>query len=266
MSAPHSHVSPGAPWPPAEVRVARRGATATRAGTGQGRLGATALPEPSGHPPILSLLFSFLHWRAQEPNQGAPEGNSKLVPSRLVHFFFFELFDISRCFLISRIVGCFLVCSHPFFVCSSVLALTLRQPAQQPGRNPAAALRGPRDRAAGIATDSPDTGRTGSGQPEAGGKQGARARREPGTPVMPLSELSQGPFHPRASEWHLLHQISPSLHFYQFMSPPPILKSLASCSPLPAILLIHGTPNPNHCLRRPLSPEHSAWARGSLAY
>lgn len=138
VSAPHSHVSPGAPWPPAEVRVARRGATATGAGTGQGRPGATALPEPSGHPPILSLLFSFLHWRAQEPNQGAPEGNSKLVPSRLLHFFFFELFDISWCFLISRIVGCFLVCSCPFFVCSSVLALTLRQPAQQPGRSPAA--------------------------------------------------------------------------------------------------------------------------------
>ena len=84
--------------------------------------------------------------------------------------------------------------------------------------------------------------------------------------VMTLSELSRGPFHPRASERHLLHQISPSLHFYQFMFPPPILKSLALCSPLPAILLTHGTPNPNHCLRCPLSPEHSAWARGSLAY
>lgn len=47
---------------------------------------------------------------------------------------------------------------------------------------------------------------------------------------------------------------------------PPILKSVASCSPLPAVLLTHGTPNPNHCLRRPLSSEHSAWARGSLTY
>lgn len=68
-----------------EVRVAWRG----QEPLGQGR-GAQALPPcPSapGHPPILSFLSFSLHWRAQESTQGASEGNSKLVPSRLCTFF-----------------------------------------------------------------------------------------------------------------------------------------------------------------------------------
>jgi hypothetical protein len=46
------------------------------------------------------------------------------------------LFDISWCFLVSRCCWVFLVCSRPFFVCSSFLALTLRQPPQQPPSPP----------------------------------------------------------------------------------------------------------------------------------
>lgn len=112
-----------------EVRVAWRG----QEPLGQGR-GAPALPPcPSapGHPPILSFLSSSLHWRAQEPTQGASEGNSKLVPSRLCTFFLSCLTFLGA-FWFFAVVGCFLVCSRPFFICSSFLALTLRQLAQQP--------------------------------------------------------------------------------------------------------------------------------------
>lgn len=58
VSAPHSHVSPAAPWPPAEVRVARRGQEPP--GPGQGK-GAPALPPCPRLPgsPQFSLFSLF---------------------------------------------------------------------------------------------------------------------------------------------------------------------------------------------------------------
>lgn len=54
---------------------------------GAGAPGAAALPR-AGRAPPKSLLSSPLHWRAQEPNRGAPEGNGRLVPSCLCALLF----------------------------------------------------------------------------------------------------------------------------------------------------------------------------------
>lgn len=118
VSAPHSHVSPGAPWLPAKCEAR---ASSARTGTGQGRPGTAALPRASRAPS--NSLFSLFSIGVPTSQAKARRRAAASSCHRASALFFFELFDISRCFL---------VCSRPFFVCSSFLALSVRRPAQQP--------------------------------------------------------------------------------------------------------------------------------------
>lgn len=89
----------GCPVASREVRVARRGQEPP--GRGRGAAAPPPCPVRPGHPPILSFLFS-LHWRA--PKSPAQERLRVTANScrRASALFLFELFDISRCFLVSR--------------------------------------------------------------------------------------------------------------------------------------------------------------------
>lgn len=120
VSAPHSHVSLAAPWPPAGGRVARRG----QEPPGQGRLALPPCPAPAGHPPNLSsLLLSIGVPKSQTEERPRVTADSCHRASAL---FFFELFDISRCFLVSRCCWVLFGLFSPPFRCSSFLALTRR--------------------------------------------------------------------------------------------------------------------------------------------
>lgn len=67
VSAPHSHVSPGAWGLPAQVRGAQSGQEhRARAGTRQRRLAPLPCLAPCRHPSICSFFFSLLHWHPQE--------------------------------------------------------------------------------------------------------------------------------------------------------------------------------------------------------
>lgn len=129
VSALNSHVSPGAPWLPAKCEWPGAGKSRWgRAGAPRRCLPALRLP---GTPQF--SLFSFLL------SIGAPKSQPKerlRVTANSCHrvsaLFFFSCLTFLGAFWFFAVVGCFLVCSRPFFICSSFLALTLRQLAQQP--------------------------------------------------------------------------------------------------------------------------------------